>query len=101
MMVPLFQKLDAHASTMRYLYPEEHVPNLINHLWIACRFPTLNALEGGKNELRGVFEVENGLRAFKIVGWLVGILAVFHLHAPLPAVLAVNFDAISDVQSLS
>src|SRR6266566_7616780 len=38
------------------LYPEEHVPDLVNDLWIAAGLSTRETLEGCEHEIRGVFE---------------------------------------------
>src|SRR5205823_2007767 len=82
-----------HVTYPLCLYPEEHVPDLVDYLWIAAGLSTREALEGSEDEIRGVFKVENGLHIIKVVGRRVAVLAVLDGHAPLTAPFTVYFDA--------
>src|SRR6266487_91046 len=77
----------------RYLNPEEQVPDLINHLWIATCLSTGEALESSEHKVRRIFEVKQGLYILKIVGRLIGERTIFDRHAPFPAPLTIYLDA--------
>src|SRR5690349_8176760 len=81
------------------LYPEEHVAYLVDDPGVSARLAAGEALEGGEDEIRGVFEVEQRRQAIKVLGWLVGEGAVFHFDAPLVAPFAIHFDAKFDIDA--
>src|SRR6266487_480146 len=90
-----------HASyTSWKLYPEEHVPNLVDDLWITACLSAWKALESGEHEIRGIFEVERGLYAFEIIGWRRCVCAIFDGHTPLAAPFTVNLYPKDDIQAL-
>src|SRR5205807_3821467 len=74
-----------HVTYPLCLYPEEHVPDLVDYLWVAAGLSAWEALEGCEDEIRGVFKVENGLHIIKVVSRCVAVLAVLDGHAPLTA----------------
>src|SRR5690242_9303510 len=78
--------------TMAYLYSEEQMPNLVNCLWITCRFSSRETLEGGKHKIRWVLEVKDSLYSIEIVGRNVREFTIFDCHTPLTTPLTINLD---------
>src|SRR5438552_16189565 len=87
-----------HARDASLLYPEKHMTNLVNHLWISTRLTAWEALKGGQHKVRGVFEVEEGLYAIQVIGWLGGVLTILYMHAPLTSPFAIHFNTKLDIQ---